>query len=194
MSFSDSYLRRIITGDVVGDFPPFTNGSVDKIDKYIRKIIARLASDTLLIEADFSSHGSGFASYVEVRITKKDGSNTVVSNKNQRVTNQVTGLLLNISRLTPYWFYGGSSWFKTYEHGQQTGGGATFLTIENQATIDQEVWQPEQQLIEHIFREFRYELLTPEELTQPAPADITIPTILADEPYTVFDCFFYWED
>ena len=195
MPFSEAYLRSITTNKVVGDFPPFTSGSTSKTDNYIRKIVARLSDiATLLVEADFTSYGSGFASYVEVRISKKDRSNTVTLAKNERVTYDTTGLLLYISRLTPYWFYGSSSWGNTYEKGRLTGGGSLFLEIDSQDNIDPVRWQPEQQRVEAVLQEFRYGLLTPEELRQPAPADILIPTVLADAPYTMFDCFFYWQD
>ncbi len=195
MPFSEDYLRSIVTNKVVGDFPPFTSGSITKTDNYIRKVLARLSSSaTLLVEADFSSYGSGFASYVEMRVSKKDQSDTVIYAKNQQVTYDTAGLLLYISRLTPYWFYGGSSWGKTYEKGQLTGGGSTFLEPDSQDVINQVVWQHERQQVEAVLQEFRYGLLTPEELRKPAPADISIPTVLADKPYTVFDCFFYWQD
>lgn len=103
MPFSDDYLRSIVTGKVVGDFPPFTSESISKTDNYIRKVVARLSGiATLLVESDFSSYGSGFASYVEVRVSRKDQSDTVVITKNQHVTYDTNGLVLYISRLTPY--------------------------------------------------------------------------------------------
>lgn len=195
MPFSDDYLRSIVTGQVVGDFPPFTSGSISKTDNYIRKVVARLSSiATLLAEADFSSYGSGFASFVEVRVSRKDQSDTSISTKNQRVTHDTTGLVLYISRLTPYWFYGSSEWSKTYDQGQPTGGLRLYLNPDSQAAINQVLWQHDQQRVAAVLQEFRYGLLTPEELRQPAPAGIYIPTELAEKPYAVFDCFFYWQD
>ena len=41
---------------------------------------------------------------------------------------------------------------------------------------------------------YGYRLLTEEELEEQIWFEIEIPTILADKPYEVFDCFFYWED
>ena len=195
MPFSEAYLRSIVTDRVVGDFPPFTSGSREETDDYIRKIIARLAtSSSMQFEADFNSYGSGFASYVEVRVSKKDGSDSITLALNQRVTHETAGLVLYISRLTPYWFYGGSSWAKTYDKGQLVGGGSTFLDADSQRLINQSIWQNDRRQLEAVLQEFRYSLLTPAELRQPAPADISIPTIVAEEPYTGFDCFFYWQD
>ncbi|MGI4760701.1 MAG: hypothetical protein ACRYF0_08350 [Janthinobacterium lividum] len=195
MSFSDDYLRRIVDAEVVGDFPPFTLGSITKTENYIRKILARLvASPTLLIEEDFNSYGSGFASYIEVKVSKRDGSDRVTLAQSPRTIYDYDGLVLYISRLTPYWFYGGSKWSKNYENGRCTGGAFTFLTPDSLTDINQALWQHDSQLIEALLQEFRYGLLTPTELRQPAPAGLAIPTILADKPYSVFDCFFYWED
>lgn len=195
MPFSEEYLYRIVRREVVGDFPPFTLGSIAKTENYIRKIIARLASiSTISVEADFTSYGSGFASYVELRISKRDRSDSTTLAQNQRVSYDTNGLLLYVSRLTPYWFYGGSEWGKTYEGSHETGGSFSFLEPSSQATIDQAVWQHDSRLIEAVLQEFRYSLLTPTELIQPAPTGISIATVLADEPYTVFDCFFYWQD
>ena len=113
MPFSEEYLRRIVRDEVVGDFPPFTLGSIAKTENYIRKIIARLASiSTISVEADFTSYGSGFASYVELRISKRDRSDSTTLAQNQLVSYDTNGLLLYVSRLTPYWFYGGSEWAK----------------------------------------------------------------------------------
>jgi hypothetical protein len=69
-----------------------------------------------------------------------------------------------------------------------------FLEPLSQDNINRAVWQRDIQLIEVVLQEFRYSLLTSTELIQPAPTDISIPTVLADKPYNVFDCFFYWQD
>lgn len=69
-----------------------------------------------------------------------------------------------------------------------------FLNPDSQATINQRLWQHDLQRVAAVLQEFRYGLLTPEELKQPAPAGMCISTELAEKPYTVFDCFFYWQD
>ncbi|MGI4835569.1 MAG: hypothetical protein ACRYFK_19115 [Janthinobacterium lividum] len=196
MSFSEAYLQALINARVMGDFAPFALGEQGKVEAYIRQLVDRLRQNTdLVIEADFASYGSGYASYVPVNISKADKSDTTTLGTRQPVTYQTNGLLLYISRLVPYWFYGGSGWTASYEHGQRTGGSGGFLEPASQADIDLANWQATQQWLEATFAEHRYRLLTAAELAQPAPASITaIATILADAPYQVFDCFFYWED
>lgn len=195
MPFGEDYLRRLVRGEVTGDFPPFSLGSITKTENYIRKLVARLAAvSTLLVEADFDSYGSGFASYVEVRVSRRDGVGNTTRLQGRRMTHEYDGLILYISRLTPYWFYGGSKWAKTYEEGRHVGGGSLFLASDSPNDINEALWQHGRQLVEAVAQKFRYSLLTPTELRQPAPAGLAIPTILADKPYSVFDCFFYWED
>jgi hypothetical protein len=136
MGFSATFLGQLAREEVVGDFPPFLAGNIRQIENYIRKVLAQLASiSALAFEADFDSYGSGFASYVEVRVSKKDQSGTNVSARGQRVSHDTTGLLLYISKLAPYWFYGGSSWSKTYEQGGLSGGLSLYLTPQSQAGI-----------------------------------------------------------
>ena len=50
--------------------------------------------------------------------------------------------------------------------------------------------------VEAVLQNFRYGLLTPEELTFcPRLSVSLIPTVLGrPSPTTVFDCFFYWQD
>lgn len=195
MPFSEDYLRRMVHAEVMGEFPPFMLGSITKTENYIHKLVARLAAiPALVIEADFDSCGSGFASYVEVKVSKRNGAGSIMRTQGRRTTHEYDGLVLYISRLAPYWFYGGSKWTKTYEQDCYTGGSAMFLTSDSPDDINEALWQHDRQLVAAVLQEFRYCLLTPTELSQPAPADLAIPTILADKPYRVFDCFFYWED
>jgi len=195
MPFSENYLRQLVGGAVMGDFGPFTLSSLDETERYLRQIVARLASlPALLVEADFSSYGSGFASYIEVRIARKDHSDTATAARGQHTTRTTNGLMLYLSRLTPYWFYGGSEWSKTYDNGRSVSGSASFLNSESQAAINPAVWHLEAASVRAILQAFHYRLLTPAELRQPAPVEVVVPTILADKPYQVFDCFFYWED
>jgi hypothetical protein len=69
-----------------------------------------------------------------------------------------------------------------------------FLRPEDNAKYDKTIWQDEIDFITQHFDEYRYRLLTQTELEPYLNFDIDIPTIIADKPYQVFDCFFYWED
>ncbi|GAA4022183.1 hypothetical protein GCM10022409_02360 [Hymenobacter glaciei] len=199
MDFSEGLLRKLIQGEIVGNFSPFSTGKGRKVEAYIAALVDQLKKmEGSLVDVDFTSYGNGFASYGEVKISKLDKSDTVFVNTGrlgQGVREDHTdGLVLYISTLAPYWFYGGSSWLASGQNGQWKSGPAGFLRPSSMVKLDQGLWHGEVERIEAIMQSFRYTLLGPELLEQPAPNGLTIPTILADSPYQVFDCFFYWED
>lgn len=191
--FSEGFLRNLVRAEVVGDFFPFTTGSIDKVVDYTTHLISRLQGNQHVIVVP-DRQSTGFSSYVEVRISKKDKSNTKIIRQGTATTEYTTGLLLYFSILAPYWFYGSSSWSANWTGGRQTGGSSCFLEPESLAAISQQRWQAEIKEIEGVVQDSGYQLLSPTALMQPAPAGLHIPTILSQEPYRVFDCFFYWED
>ena len=195
MNFSEEFLRALCEVKVVGDFPPFDTGKIEDVQQYIKHILGQIgARKDVFVKADFDSYGSGFASYVAVKISKKDRSDTKITGTGNKRTEWTDGLELYISKLAPFWFWGGSDWTVNFEDDRRTGGSGGFLTSESVHDLNQDVWGEKIRLIEKIFEDFGYVLLTEEELSQKLWFEVEIPTILANAPYEVFDCFFYWED
>jgi hypothetical protein len=195
MMFSEEFLRAMCAGRVSGDFPPFDAGKIEPVEDYIGHILGAVnARKDLIVKADFDSYGSGFASYVSVRISKKDKSDTRITNKGALRTEWTDGLLLYVSKLAPFWFWGGSDWTINYEGERETGGAGGFLSPESVHDLNRDLWDGKIGRIEKVFADFGYVLLKENELNEPLRFEIKIPTILAGERYLVFDCFFYWED
>ena len=195
MLFSEEFLRKLVESEVMGEFPPFNTGTIGQVEAYIGRIVARLQENRQLsIEADFTSYGSGFASYVNIKVSKQDQSDTQFRRHGEKVIEETNGLLLYLSTLVPYWFYGGSRWTLSRHQGQVESSSGSFLEPNSFAHLSPELWYPDVKAIESVLKEFQYQLLDPEVLAQPAPTGLEIPTILADKPYQIFDCFFYWED
>lgn len=195
MDFSEEFLRELCDGKVVGDFPPFDTGRIEDVKEYIKHILGQIgARNDVFVNADFNSYGSGFASYVSVKISRKDKTDTTVKRNGTNRTEWTEGLELYISTLSPFWFWGGSEWTVNYEDERRTGGSGGFLRPESIHEIKQEMWSDKIKTICKIFDNFGYILLKPEELIKPVWFDVKIPTVLAGEIYQVFDCFFYWED
>jgi hypothetical protein len=193
--FSEDFLRKICEAKVLGDFEPFKSGKIKDIEKYIKRILGDIkAENKILSKADFNSYGSGFASYVDVSISKQDKSDTRFIVDGNKKTEWTKGLSLYISKLCPFWFIGGSEWTVTRENEKWIGGSSGFLRPESVRSIDNALWQAQVERIKKIFGDFGYSLLSEEDVSEPLWFDINIPTILADRPYQVFDCFFYWED
>lgn len=195
MMHQEDFLRDLCHSKVVGNFPPFNTGDINEVKTYIRKIIDKIkVNHQLIVEPDFNDYGSGFASYINVRVSKQDESDSqIIQNKNESTKN-TKGILLYVSVLTPYWFYGGSEWSITTKNGEFKSSFSGFLSPESINDIDKGLWAAPIRKIKEIFDLYHYTLLTREELEEPVLFDVDIQTVLADKPYTVFDCFFYWED
>ena len=195
MKFTEEFLKDLINANVVGDTIPFKTGKISKVESYITTIIGRIQDDRrLIVEPDYQYYGSGFASYVNVRISQKDRSDTKITREGSERTEWIKGLLLYLSNLSPYWYYGGSEWTITYENDTWKGGSSSFLRPEDIHHIDQGIWSNTIYAIKELMGDYGYRLLTEEELEERVWFETTIPTVLADKPYEVFDCFFYWED
>lgn len=195
MIHTEEFLRELCKGKVVGDFYPFDTQHLAEVNSYIRKIVGRLSNISgIKVEADFASYGSGFASYVNVKISKKDRSDTKITNQGSKKTEWISGLALYICRLSPFWYFGENEWTISFENDKWTGGSGSFLRPESIESYDKRFWEKEVGQIKNILSEFRYNLLTKQELEKELWFDAEIPTILANPPFQVFDCFFYWED
>ncbi|UOG76955.1 hypothetical protein MTX78_10215 [Hymenobacter tibetensis] len=195
MIYNEEFLGLLAKDRVIGDFPPFNNGNINEVEIYIKTIIGRLKDNyQIIVEPDYTYYGSGFASYISVKISKKDKSDTRTTHEKNRVTEWTQGLLLYVSNLAPYWYYGASDWTVSTENGKYVGGSAEFLGPDSINDIDYELWKTEIEKIKILFHQFRYNLLTKEELEKQVGFDLSIRTVLADKPYKVFDFFFHWED
>lgn len=193
--FTEAYLRNLAADKVQGDFTPFNKGDVGKIKRYIKGMLGRLSDNRRInVEADYTAYGSGFASYINVKISKKDKSDTTILKEKTRTVEEKDGLLLYISLLAPYWYFGKGRWWENYSDGSYTGGGGNFLTPESINAYNKPLWAKEVEQITALFDEYRYRLLTKKEVEKPLWFDTKIVSNLGEKPYTVFDCFFHWED
>ena len=138
MKFTEEFLKDLIDAKVIGDMMPFKTGKINKVESYIKTIIGRINDNQrLIVEPDYKYYGSGFASYVNVKISQRDRSDTQITYSRGERTEWIKGLLLYISNLSPYWYYGGSEWTITYNNDTWKGGSGGFLRPENVNYVDQ---------------------------------------------------------
>lgn len=195
MHFDELFLRKLCADKVSGDFPPFKSKNIDTVERYIKGIVGRLNDcKSLIVKADFTSYGSGFASYIPIQISKKDRSDTLIQKKGDLIIEDVNALELYLSNLSPYWYYGVSKWSRHYKQGANMGGSHGFLNIESYAKVDKQLWHKELEMIKNVMDEYRYMLLLPEEVEKSLWFEVKIRSNLGTKPYEVFDCFFHWED
>ena len=195
MKFTEEFLKDLINAKVIGDVIPFKTGKINKVESYIKTIVGRIEDNPkLVVEPDFKYYGSGFASYVNVEISQRDRSDTKITYEGSQRTEWIKGLLLYISNLSPYWYYGGSEWTITYENDTWKGRSRGLLRPESIHYVDYNIWDDSIYEIKELMSSYGYRLLTEEEIEEQVWFEADIPTILTDRPYEVFDCFFYWAD
>ena len=202
MTHSEDFLRQMCKKKVVGEFPPFSEkhifnkSHIKATEEYIKQIVGRVKDNhKIVVESDFNNLGSGFASYILVKISKRDKSATIISKKGNVVIEETKGIVLYISKLSPYWYYGAGNWSVSHINGKWHSASEGFLRPESLESFNNDAWGQEMDIIKSIFEMYRYRLLTQEEVKQELWFEVEIPTLLSESLYyQVFDCFFFWED
>jgi hypothetical protein len=194
-TFTETYLRALAADQVHGDFAPFNKKDIGKVQRYVKGMLGRLSDNhRILVLPDYKAYGSGFASYINVKISKKDKSDTTIVKEGNRTTEKKDALLLYISLLAPYWYFGKGDWWDNYSNGKFMGGSSNFLMPDSIKKYNKDLWETEIEQITRLFEEFRYTLLTQKEVEKPLDFEVKIVSNLGEKPYTVFDCLFHWED
>ncbi|MGW4409328.1 hypothetical protein ACWEJ6_35230 [Nonomuraea sp. NPDC004702] len=137
--------------------------------------------------AEFRHYGSGYASFVDVFITKRDGS---MRHSENGWTN-VEGLPLVLSRLAPL-----AALFKpdiqTSGPGRVGSRGMPELSLVTDTALPG--WEEEYRQIRQVLDRHDIALLDSQVLSLPLEAELRPETILGSPPYSVFDAWFHWMD
>jgi hypothetical protein len=194
-NFTEDYLRNTAQDIPQGDFTPYNKKDVGKAKRYIKGMLGALSDKkSIIVLPDYNSYGSGFASYINVKISKKDKSDVTITKDKNKTTEEHDGLLLYISLVAPYWVYGKSVWWDNYSDGSYIGGGGSFLESHRLSNSNAVLWQSEIDYITSLFDEYQIRLLTQQEANTQLDFDVEIKSNLAEKQLTVFDCFYHWED
>ncbi|WP_159882789.1 hypothetical protein [Paenibacillus puerhi] len=188
INFSNDDLKRIIETKPVGNFYPYNikEYNHDAVNEYISKVVGSLASvNNINHEADFRSYGSGYASYVSIFCWKKNGS----SSKEQEGVLYIDGIRIYVCRVTPVAVIGKG---QVTKHAR--GGSSDYIESNKVDVLPSGDWNQEVWGIRDVLESYNFTVLDRNFVNQPFPFEAKIPTILAEEPYKLFDAFFYWED
>jgi hypothetical protein len=176
-NFPEQYLRDLVAEKVQGDFPPFKSGKYTTVVKYIKEIVGRLSDNKAwIVEADYENYQSGFASFVPVKISKKDKSDSIIKKENGLIIEDKEG-----------------RWTDFLRDGKNSPS-THFIRPEEQKKVNQTLWVNDIEKLTRLLEEYRYTLLDRKEVSKDLDFKIDIPTRIADRTFQVFDCFFYWED
>lgn len=194
MKFEKEYLIDLVNGKSC-DFPPFSSGKWKTSDGFLKQVVGRMTDiKTIILTPDFDHYGSGYSSYVHIYLSKKDCSDLRITETGDLRTEEVDGLMIYLCRLAPHAVYGQGTWTKTYKNGKWQSGSSHYIHPEEIGTTPSTNWNAELIEIGNILNQFGITFLTKEELNVKLDFKVSIPTILGDPPFKVFDCFFYWED
>jgi hypothetical protein len=196
MEFEEDYLKKIINRIVVGNFSPYKDGNITDTDKYIQQIIDEINKTTSLkASAEAESYGSGFASYTHISISFKDKSDTKIFNEGDGITVEETnGLILYICRLAPYATFAPGNWSSTFDNDRQIDGTYRTIILKEIGVIPEGIWQKEIKAVLNCLNTHQIKVLTQDDLNKPLNFQASIPTMLSDPPFRIFDCFFYWKE
>ena len=171
---------------IVADWP-WGEGNERAVDDFFRRLLAEAERvGRLRVEAEFRHYGSGYASYVDVFAYPADDSTRIES----AVDHHYKGLVVLLSRLSPYYCMGyGEKGWKADRSGFSYLPSFNMLRDLDDPRLDGAVQAFRDVLSSNGMRE-----LTKADMAGLLPADVRVPTILADPPFRVFDAIFHWED
>lgn len=159
------------------------------VEGYLRRVVAALGrAPAIVVEsADFDHYGSGYASFVDVFVTSRDGSRR---GEDERFRH-VDGLTVCLSRLAPF-----AALCEPEQHTRGRdglSGSSSLPSLARATTPDVPGWECEGADVEAVLADHGIGLLTPKTLARPIRP--MVETVLTDRPpYTVFDAWFHWMD
>jgi hypothetical protein len=184
MLLTDEQLREIVQGRPIGIQWPYAGGSETEIEKHMRHAVALLRSTGALeVDAEFNHYGSGYASYVHVFCEKTQGR----SRTSRDGTDEIDGIAVYLSRLTPYAVYGREERTK-----HATGGSQGYLRARDVYSLPPGDWLQEVGAIRAVLQNLGFVFPEKQQLVEALPIELDIPTVLENKH--VYDAIFYWED
>lgn len=195
--FSNEQLKKLIEGQCVGKHYPYNTNNEDEIEGHIRRLFYRLKRiPNLIVEAEWSHFGSGYASFVEFFCYRKEDVVTEDDSYGFRHF-EIRGLIVDISRLAPVAIMGEDERNRTIRvETNEFRNGAWSNLIGGSPTLEvDEKYQEMAKAIQQALAEFDIQLLDKVYLNQPLPFKANIPTIYREsKDYLIMDAIFYWED
>ncbi|MGY0234102.1 hypothetical protein [Longispora urticae] len=164
--------------------------SAERVDGLLRAVVADLdrSSAAVVDRAEFDHYGSGFASFVEVVVTRRDGSATFAEYSTSMRTE---GLSVLLCRLAPVACVCSGSWRSVDADGNSA---ASMVSVRSVSTLPVEGWEAVGADVANVLARHDIAVLGPGILAAAIDPQINVDTILAEPPFTVFDAWFHWRD
>ena len=191
--FSNEQLMAMIRQEVISDVYPYSMGNEHELKNYLKAIFAELKRSNIHCKVEIDHFGSGYASYIQW-FCYEDQHVEVKEYPSKRVED-IQGLHVLISRLTPVIMIGNANESSTYSlSSEYLGGGNSMLDEPHQLVIEPRFEKLFNVLV-RIFMKYNFTVLRKEDVELPLPFDADIPTLSRGKrKYLVWDAIFYWED
>ncbi|GAA4387977.1 hypothetical protein GCM10023088_60770 [Actinomadura verrucosospora] len=160
------------------------------VEGLLRGVTASLNTLPLVVveHAEFDHYGSGYASYADVSVTKRDGST-----RRNEGGGQVSVECLNVllCRLTPVAcvLRPANRW-----RGPGDNGSSVLPESDRAVTAPDRSWASEYRQIRDVLDRHGIALIGADLLIRPLPMGLAVETNLADSAQTIFDAWFHWRD
>ncbi|GAA4197086.1 hypothetical protein GCM10022252_45540 [Streptosporangium oxazolinicum] len=164
-------------------------GGATSVEGFLRRVVVGLdrMPSLSVYHAEFRHYSSGYASYIDVFITKRDGS----MRRSVDGWTYVEGLSLALCRLAPL-----ASLFEPSIRSSGPDGTGSYGLPELSRVADANLpgWEEECRQIGQLLDQHGIVLLGSQVLSLPLEAGLQVKTIIGNPPYSVFDAWFHWMD
>jgi hypothetical protein len=181
-------MESLLSQQTISERHPWVTNDVRLIEAHLRDACAAVTRATRSeSRVEWGHYGSGYASFVDAWFYKTTSDFNV--KQPIRHGEGHTGLVVLLSRLSPYFV------FMEGEKRWHAHGGSSYLP--EFAMLD----RLETESVSLLARQAQPVLescglirAVREQLSEPLPSGLRVPTILADRGFTQFDALFYWKD
>ncbi len=187
--FSAAEVARLIQGQSVREPLPFDPADDHSIRRFYEELVSRIErAQRLRARVEWNHYGSGYASFIEAWFYPADGRASLPSF--HAGGERHVGLVVLLSRLSRYYVLGQDekSWSAD---GSSSGGLPSFSTVDD---LTHPALPPLVAPVSALLAEVGLQRLSRQDLAALLPAEVPVPTILAEGPCRQFDALFHWED
>lgn len=185
---SEEEIDQLLSQRCISAAHPWGTDDERKIDSFYRSVCEEISRSTrTLSKIEWNHYGSGYASFIDAWFYRPKPEFALKALAGDKEA--YAGVVVLLSRLSPF--------FVLMEGEKRWNDRSASSYMPSLELVD-EFTRPAVKLLAEQLRESLEQQglrrLQRRDLSSPLRADATVPTILSEAPYTVFDALFHWED
>ena len=183
-----SEVERLLSQQTISDRHPWVANDERLIEGHLKGACAAMMRATRSkSRVEWGHYGSGYASYVDAWLYKTtpdfDAKHPIRNGEGH------TGLVVLLSRLSPYFVF-----MEGEKHWHATGGSSYLPQFDMLDRLEAQGVSRLAEQVQPVLESHGLVRAVREQLSEPLPEGLRVPTILTDRRFTQFDALFYWED